>query len=279
MTPAPASRRGFSLAELVITMVIAGILGVAVTKIMVTTSKFYGQDAALRSARSVSRSALGLLESELRMLEVTGGVLKADSATLTVRGPYAMGLLCTTGGSTATVSLLPSDSLMYASAGFSGYAYRDGSGTWVYVETGVQLKAPSPSACGAAGITTLAGGVTVGLSPAPPSAIGAGAPVMLFQRLSYRFAASATLAGRVGLWRDVVATGASEELVAPFDASARFRYFVRGTDTSIVKPAVLADVRGVELVLNGASERAPRGRATPETVGLTTGVFFRNRSN
>ncbi len=272
------SRRGFSLTELVITMVIAGVLGAAVTKILITTSRFYGQDAALRGARTVSRSALGLLDQELRMVDATGGVVRADSAYLTVRQPFAMGVLCTTGGATATVSLLPVDSLVLAGAGFSGYAWRDASGAWVYVEAGAKRSTGSAAACSGASVTTLAGGSVVALTPAPPATAGAGTPVFLFQRISYRFAPSSALPGRVGLWRDVEATGLAEELAAPFDAGARFRFLTLNADTSrVLAPLLLADLRGVELVLTGASERTPLGRRTPESVRLTTAVFFMNR--
>ncbi len=274
------ARRGFSLTELVITMLIAGILGVAVTKILITTSRFYGQDAALRSARTVARSPIGLLEQELRMVEVAGGVLGADSASLSFRAPYAMGLTCTAGGGTATVSLLPADSLTLAGAGFSGYAWRSAAGAWTYVEAGATLGVGNGTLCTGASVTTLPGGSVVTLTPAPPATEGIGTPIFLYQRIGYRFAASTAMPGRLALWRDVAASGLSEELVAPFDASARFRFFVRSADTAqAAAPAALADLRGVELVLAGASERASPGRARPASVSLTAAVFFRNRAD
>ena len=271
--------RGFTLVELMIAIILSGIFGAIVTKILVTTSRFYGKDSAQRNARQVSRGALGLIESELRMIETTNGVVSADSFNLTVRVPYAFGILCTTGGSIATASLLPMDSLAFAGAGFSGFAWRDSTtGLYTAVEVSATTGVGTASVCTAQSITTLTGGKVVTLSPAPPATATAGSAVYLYQRVTYRFAASSALPGRTALWRDVPARALSEELVTPFDATARFRFYVLNADTAQrLAPSPLSNMRGIELVLNGASERTPLGRTAPATALLTTAVFFRNR--
>lgn len=271
--------RGFTMIELIMALTLSGILGAIITKVLITTSRFYGKDSAQRNARQVSRGAFGLLESELRMVETKNGVVSADSFSLTVRAPYAFGILCTTGGSIATASLLPMDSLSFAGAGFSGYAWRDStSGLYTTVETGATTGNGTASVCTGQSITTLTGGKVVTLSPAPPASVTAGSAVYLYQRITYRFAASAALPGRTALWRDVPARALSEELVTPFDASARFRFYVLNADTAQnAAPSPLADIRGIELLLNGASEVAPLGRSAPATARFTTAVFFRNR--
>lgn len=272
--------RGFSIIELLLALILASILGAIVTKTLVSTSHFYARDSGRRSARAVARSAAGLLESELRMVESSSGIVSADSMRVVVRVPYALGILCTTGGATAMVSLLPMDSLAYASAGFSGFAVRDAAGAYTVNEAGVTLGAGTPATCTPASVTTLTGGLVVALSPAPAATFAAGSAVLLFQRVTYRFATSTALPGRLALWRDVSATGVSEELAAPFDASARFRFYVLSADTSQPNPpASLANVRGLDLVLNGASETTSFGKATPELQRLTTAAFFRNRLN
>lgn len=270
---------GFTMIELMIALTLSGIFGVIVTKILVTTSRFYGKDSAQRNARQVARGAFGLIESELRMIDTRNGVVSADSFTLTVRVPYAFGILCTTGGSTATASLLPMDSLTFAGAGFSGYAWRDStSGLYTAVETGVTTGTGTASVCTGQSITTLTGGKVVTLSPAPPATVTAGSAVYLYRRVTYRFAASAVLPGRRALWRDVPASALTEELVTPFDATARFRFYVLNADTAQnAVPSPLGNLRGIELVLNGASEQTPLGRTAPATANLNTAVFFRNR--
>ena len=88
------------------------------------------------------------------------------------------------------------------------------------------------------------------------------------------------LPGRVALWRTVAASGLTEEISAPFDTTARFRFFVLNADTSVTSPpAQLADLRGLDLVLDGQSEKTPQAASAPKKAKLTTAVFFKNRLN
>jgi hypothetical protein len=102
-----------------------------------------------------------------------------------------------------------------------------------------------------------------------------GAPVFFYQNVLYFFGASTSYAGRVGLFRRIEGR-TPEELVAPFDASSRFKFFVRNVDTSTVTaPAVLDSLVGVSLVLTGASSSTMAGRS-PEKSKMETAVLFRN---
>src|SRR3989442_11166985 len=69
------------------------------------------------------------------MVEGAGGVVSATSGHVTVRVPYAIGVACANGSQT-TLSLWPVDSTAYATAGFSGYAWRGSLGKYTYVEAG-----------------------------------------------------------------------------------------------------------------------------------------------
>jgi hypothetical protein len=107
--------------------------------------------------------------------------------------------------------------------------------------------------------------------------IAVGTPVLLMQRLTYEFKASAALPGRSALWRTVVTTGQADELVAPFDATARFRFFVEGGDNAQdVVPTPPTRIRGVELKLDALSDRAPQGSPAPKKAQAVTAVFFNN---
>jgi hypothetical protein len=95
--------------------------------------------------------------------------------------------------------------------------------------------------------------------------------------MRYSFAPSGQLPGRIGLWRTVLATGRRDELVAPFDTSAKFQFLVGASLTLTgTPPANLTTVYGLRLVLVAASEQPPEGRANPTTFNLTTNVLFRN---
>jgi hypothetical protein len=109
----------------------------------------------------------------------------------------------------------------------------------------------------------------------PQAGVQPGAPVFFFQNILYFFGASNAYPGRIALFRRIEGR-APDELVAPFDAGARFKFFVRNVDTSTVTPpAVLDSLVGVSLVLTGSSPSTMAGRSA-ERSRMETAVLFRN---
>jgi hypothetical protein len=245
------------------------------------------QQEAWRSARAVSRSSLNRMLSDLRMVEASNGLeaAAAGGKDFTVRVPYAFGVICSASGTAATASMLPVDSAMFATPGFSGFAWRNSAGSYTYVTAGATLNTAGTVAnCTSASIATLAafGGSPAGrvvnlggtMGTVPP----AGSIVFLFRRVRYEFKTSAALPGRTGLWRTLVSTGGTEELVAPFDTTARVRFFVLASSTAQdAVPSPLGNVRGLEFRLDGMSENTARGNLSPKVSQITTSVFFENR--
>lgn len=275
-------RAGFTLAELLIGMVILGVVGAALTRLFVSQSRFYDLETQMRRARFVTRTAINAAISDLRMVEATGGVVSATTTKVTVRVPYALGIVCANTSTQTTLSLWPVDSTVYANAGFAGYAWRDSVGNETYVESGTSLVTDNPLVCTAANVTVLPGGRVVAVQPplptSLPSVVAVGTPVFLMQRLTYEFKPSSTLPGRTALWRTVVGTGQTDELVAPFDSTASFGFFVAGSDTAqAAVPSPLSTMQGLQLNLPGQSERAPEGTAGPRRAMVVTAVFFNNR--
>ena len=283
-------RAGFSLIEVLACLVILGVLGAAMTRMMLAQSRLYELQRAQRDARAIGRASMNLLFSDLRTVhdgaDAAGSVVLASPESLEVRVPYAMGLVCGNNGSATTVSMLVADSAVKAMAKYAGYAYRNRpTGKYVYVPGDTISNSPvtssSLSLCNLTakiGFDTVAGrtwgaldlkpmNVTAGLQP--------GAPVFLYQDVTYYFGNSTSYPGRVGLYR-LVAGRTPDELVAPFDAGARFKFFVRSVDTSTVTPpAVLDSLVGVSLVLTGSSPSDMAGR-TAEKSKMETAVIFRN---
>jgi prepilin-type N-terminal cleavage/methylation domain-containing protein len=280
-----SNRAGFTLAEVMVALTMTAVIGAAVTGVFVTQSRFFDTQEKVAFARGVSRGGMNMMVSELRMLEQGGGLVTASSKHVRVRAPYAMGIVCGNTG-VLTISRLPADPFMYAGAGFSGYAVRDkATGLYTYV-TGGTVSSPSSTAaniCNAAGITVVSDGggnfdgqaVQLSGLPSPPPAIGS--PVLLFQEVRYRFKPSINVPGRIALFRRVVATGVDEELVAPFDTSAGFRFYVNdGPTPQAWAPSPLTSVTGLELILDGLSDRPDRN-GVMQRVPLRTSVFFKNR--
>ncbi len=276
--PGGRRRHGFTIVELIVTMVIVTIIGAAFMRTMVSQSQFFDRKTTERQARSVSRGALNVMMSELRSVTVPNGVLAAAIDSIVVRVPYAMGVLCGSSAVASTISLAPMDSLAYAEGGVQGYAWRDSTGNYAYVNASFTMAPGLVTSCDAVGISTLTGGKVVTLTPVVPAAAVSGTPVFLYRRIEYKFRGSTALPGRRALWRRNVAANTSEELVAPFDDDARFRFFVDGSTASQANPpGALNTLRGIELRLAGASDRAAVTTAEPSTAELMTAVFFMNR--
>jgi hypothetical protein len=276
-------RRGLSVMELIVGMVILAIIGIALSRLMVAQARYFTHQKSGNLARNVSRGPLNRVVSDLRMVEALGGVVSATPTALTVRVPYAMGVVCAKVVPYTHISLLPVDSAMYAAPGFSGYAWRNGEGVYRYVESGSPSVAVGDIAvCTGAQISTLTTDLAkvIKITPALNDTASVGTPVFLYRRILYEFKASATIPGTIGLWRTVVSTGATEELAAPFDNTSMFRFFIMNSQTSVAAaPADLSTLRGVELLMNGESERIPSGSTARTVATFTAAVFFKNRLN
>jgi prepilin-type N-terminal cleavage/methylation domain-containing protein len=276
-------RRGVGLPELLVGLMIMAIIGTAAVKTKLCQTRLADVQHKRLQARAVSRASLNLLLSEMRMVETGNGVAAASAASgassITLRVPIAMGIVCGNFGGATIISMMPTDSMVLATAALSGYAHRTTAGSYSYTEGAVTIGAGNAPTCTAAGITTIVGGRIISVAPTLPAAADAGTPAFLYQRVRYGFATSLAITGRVGLWRTLEATSVSEEIAAPFDSSSRFRFYRNSNDTSDVTLPPLNEIMGIEFVSAGASETSRHGRSAPETAVLRTGVFFTNRNN
>lgn len=266
-------RRGFTLPEVLVSIVLLGMLGVTIARLMVAQTRFFARSTGMRDARAVSRNALNIVRDEMRMIEPRG-IVSATTTAISVRVPYAMGIYC----SNSTVTFVPVDSLIRTQAVYRGYAYRDTAlnAPYTYVASTTAPTAGTASDCtGTPAITPIAGGQLATLSPAFPS-LAAGAPVMLLQDVVYTLAPSTLVPGRTALWRRP-AGGTAEEVAVPFQNTAIFRFYVNGATASQDSvPASLNTITGIELVLVGESERNSPGTGAPETHPVRLSIFFRN---
>ena len=69
-----AFRRGFTLIELVISMVVLAVVGASLVQMIMSQGRFMDQQEASRSSRAVSRGSLNRLFAEVRNVEAVGGV-------------------------------------------------------------------------------------------------------------------------------------------------------------------------------------------------------------
>lgn len=264
------TRRGVTLVELLVTLLVLGFLGTALARLMISNSRFVSKQEALLEARQTARAAMNVMLPELRMVS-DGGLVAADPDSVTVRVPYVFGIFC----QTTFAILAPTDSVVYATAVPAGIMYQNSSGSYVPDPTvTITGTTAATAACDADSIRAIPGGQRVELSAsglAPPGRL-----FYMYQTVTYKFAPSAALSGRRALWRHAVGT-APEELLAPFDTAARFWFLVgsRLTPQATV-PGTLAAIRGLELRLVGASVFPAQGATEPARFPLHPRVRFGN---
>jgi len=298
MTPMPnRGRRGFTIVEIITSLVIVAIIGLAMTKLILGQTRAFQFDNGGRRARAAARSAMNILITDLRMTQDNGGVTFVDGANrrVDVRVPTVFGFVCENSGTSVVVSLVPVDSFQRASGKYGGYAYRDSTtGLYTYVAAGLTdtIQTANVSRCHGGGIglfadTTGIAGRTGGVFIASGLGLGIapiGAPVFIWQTVSYEFKASQIYPGRYGLYRTVRGRAntdtTSDELIAPFKTTARFYYYSQSPyatrDTALATAPALNNIRGFKIFLPAESSDTMPTRNTPISAAVTTAVFFKN---
>jgi len=291
------ARAGTTLVELMIGLVVIAIVATGLLRLLTAQNRFADSQDAMRSSRSVSRDAFNIMMTDLRMVQDTLAIQKATPDTITVRVPYAYGIVCGTTLGVTTVSLVPGDSAQRALATYGGVAYRDSAtgifqfspkgltGTLNY-GTSSQRQACADSVSGPGitqvtyrGRTDSVMAITQPLSTLTPiSAALPGNPMFLWQEITYAFGPSTAYGpSKRGLYR-IVTNGPTDEIIAPFDTSAHFRFYVLNQDASQINPpSNLNTIRGLDLRLNALSPTTPTGTKAPKISKVMTAVYFKNR--
>ena len=276
MDHAVRNGRGFTLTEMLVATVTMGIIGTALTRILITDSRFVSRVDAMMNARQAGRAAMNTMAVELNMVS-GGGLLAASPTDVRARVPYTFGVLCERRAGLRYAALVPTDSMMYSTAQPNGLAWLNDSADYTYMTAwDVQsLSLADPSACTDQRINILAGGQFVRMQMSNDT-LNIGDVFYLYQTVRYRFYESAELPGRMGLWRRV-GGGVWDELLAPFDASSGFQFYVgNGATPQPQVPADLSTVTGLDLILVGASEVTPQGSTGPLSFEVRTRVNFLN---
>jgi prepilin-type N-terminal cleavage/methylation domain-containing protein len=288
-----APRRGFSLVEIITALTILAVIGGAMTKMILAQTRGYQYDNGARRSRTVARSAMNIMITDLRMTQDNGGVAFLDGTNhrrVDVRVPVAFGVVCNVTASQVVMALTPVDSFQLATIKYGGYAVRNPTtGIYSYVEGG-GIGSASVSYCRSAGVDVYADTITMGgrqgtiihVTGTPPSGTVVGSMAMIWQKVEYLFDSSAAFPGRAGLYRIVsdASSADTSELIAPFSWTARFSYFTNPPQTNdtatTTAPADLNSVRGVKVLLAAEASDTVPGYTGPKKSPLTTAVFFKN---
>lgn len=267
-------RAGYTLIELIITMVVASIIGTLLARMLVDDSRFVSELEASAEARQVARAAMTFFSTEAQMIS-SGGITEATEKRVGFIVPFGWGVACGRDGGATIGSLVPSDSMMLATAVPNTVHWLDSNENY---QSSTMTLAPSSSngVCQATDtVSVLTGGQLVAMTM--PDLIPFGSIFYLGEAVRYEFRASTLIPGRWGLWREDGA-GVWDELLSPFDTSSGFGYFVGINDTvNTNPPGLLSAITGIELRFVGESQMIPEGSTTPEEFELDTRVTFINR--
>jgi prepilin-type N-terminal cleavage/methylation domain-containing protein len=286
------NRRGFSLGEVMVALVIVGIVGAGMTRVLLNQNRFFDQQTNLRTARGIARNSMNVLMNDLRMAQDSGSVdsVSSDGKLMRIFVPYRFGLVCGTNTTTTTVSMLPTDSGSIATSVYDGFAFRNTAGRYTYIFPSnptagdKPVTSITPSRCtgngaGEAQINTVSlngrTGDILDLNSPVASGATAAAPVFFFQKVTYSFATSALYPTRLGLWRSV-AGGVNEEIMAPFDAAAKFAYYRAGDDTAVTTPPAVSSIVGVDVQLTAVSPNKASNGSSASRSKTVTSIFFKN---
>lgn len=264
----PAGSSGFTLVELLIAMVLAGIVGGAIVQLLLSQNEFYTTIDDRAFTEHSLRASAELLNRELRAV-APEDIVSADAGQLTVYQDSLRAVVCKS-GDPVYAYVYHRVSSPRLESGTIGTYYRN-------VETGSYEYLPSfkPSVSGHPVSECENEGAPAGrpdeyymswdwpTSPGPPPE---GAVIRIFGEVTYSIEPSDFGEGHA-LWRN------GQELVGPFTSESEFRYRMEdGTVTT--NPGTLADVRSV--IVEGRLRESERSRGETRRA-LNLDITLRNR--
>jgi prepilin-type N-terminal cleavage/methylation domain-containing protein len=290
-------RAGFTLVELAVALVIAGILTTVVYRLVQSQSRFVAVQSAREEAQQNARGALDILAGELRTIN-PDGLIRAEAQALEFMLPKAWGVVCSHDDLGTQLDVvfpdLPADAFVLgASAGVLVDTASGDSARWA-----PQATVAAVGRAIVTDTTRLVPGTAGGFCPEARSAgtvtayrlTGTNFPtprrignmVMLYQLVRYDVGTSD---GRAWVMRSngvsLAGTFSQQPLAGPLvhADSLRFTYY-RGVNATQVTPgtttATLRDVSRVRIRL--AMEGRNRVGGLPQKERDSVTVLLRNRT-
>ncbi|HEY0014786.1 MAG TPA: prepilin-type N-terminal cleavage/methylation domain-containing protein [Longimicrobium sp.] len=287
-------RAGFTLAELMVALVISGLLMTVVFQMLSGQSRMVAVQSGKEEAQQNVRGALEVISSELRGA-MPGALLNAQDRSLTFMQPRAWGVVCGVAGSTVT-ALFP------ITGGVDSWNVAEASGVLInQAATPADPAVWLPNPLAPAGraqiqqVQVLAGGPNVGacaamqaqgnvqavqIATSQPLTGAQGATVVTYTLTQYDFA---QVGGRWWLRRNSGVSGGTfnqQPLAGPLEANGfTLSYFTAGNPpVAIAAPgtnaAALASVRMVQVRVASNSTQTVNSRVQRDEGTVT--VLLRN---
>lgn len=221
-----AHESGFTVLELLVYMVLAGVLMASVYQMLIGQSQAYTKQRELRDARGSLRPAAALLAWDLRQASAAAGDLYAISAnSIALRSVRGTGIVCVEKPSqvrfglwaiTGDIGATADDSVLIFAAGGTSSS---GDDRWRVLK--LQVRG-TPGSLGVGGCVWSGGRASelavegVANVPSDTAGIRVGAPFRAFRRVEYGLYAED---GRWWLGRKVGGAASYEKLTGPLQAS------------------------------------------------------------
>ncbi|MEO6211277.1 MAG: prepilin-type N-terminal cleavage/methylation domain-containing protein [Gemmatimonadaceae bacterium] len=195
-----AARRGFTLVELLVVVVLLALVLTSVMRIFVQQQRFYSDSAAMMETRSSSRDAAYVIQSDLRSVSPkSGDIYSMSSKSIEFRSQTGASVVCTIDGS-RTILTVPPLNVATGAALTSWLAPPAVGDTVLIYDSGTAVDsfnyytltaAPTNSAScpNATGLTTTVGeamaGYTLRVTPALPATTLVGVPIRIMRTAHY----------------------------------------------------------------------------------------------
>ncbi len=293
-------RAGFTLAELLATMTLLGLVGTIVAKIMMGQQRFYHRQNEQLGVRRELRTAMSIVPADLRGLSSSGGDLLAfDDNSITFRNVLGASIACAKGAGTVDVPPLNMARNSLTSwytqpqVGDSIFAFDEGTlrgaedDTWV----GVAITGWSTSAayCPLSVFTDAVLDATkaryrFSVTPALSATVNVGAGLRFVR--STRYTLSQGASGKYYLARAeyLFGWGAPTPVSGPYDAPAaggggvQFAFY-DSTGAAVTNVANSRRVARIDMLIRatGASTSGDLGSGTAVKDSLAFRIALRNR--
>lgn len=213
------ARRGFSLIELLVGLVVGLMVLTGVVQLMIVQGKGYRKQREVIDIRETAREAAALLSWDLRQ-SVTGGSAPSvmGASTVTLRSPRGLGTVCAKHATLARYALWKSGGNISASVDDSVLVYQLGRDNWTALKITAVGTPASMGVTACAWPGARAPDVVVELavgSKTDTSYIKIGASLRSFRRVEY---SEYQQGGRWWLGRKVGAAATYEQLTGPLIA-------------------------------------------------------------
>lgn len=254
------SRRGFSMAELMVVVALGVLIIFALQQAVVTQRRYWTAQGAASQRHETARVAMAVLTGALREANLTNGdavILASDR--IRTRMPLGLGLVCGTDSTGDRVGVAAAEGRWAAGVGDSVLVRRAGGWT---AEAVTSLGGPALQ------VPCVPAGGTIARLGRPVLDVMVGAAVRPFRSVVFELGSDA---GASWLFR--VDGAQRDALVGPLAATAGFRAWYEDAQGVVVATPALAARVGVRIVTGPA----PGGGAGSRVDTLTLTFGGRNR--